>query len=252
VRRSWPDLPGVAVWPWPAGSELHVRIDDTAAHDPSSPVDAAAVEARWERLRRINPRHFDGPLLSVTRLEPGRHLVCRRSSYRFLAVQPEVETGVEQLSVTGVVLGHPEGGARCVLMGRRGRGTRIYGGMWELAPSGGLAAPPGRATLCEGDLVEQLRTEFREETGSNAALRGVSVRAVCQDLVARSYDVVFACRVNAAELTVGLVQRIECPSHWEYENLRWVPVARLREFDRDNAAEVIEPTRALFRFFGWA
>jgi hypothetical protein len=123
--------------------------------------------------------------------------------------------------------------------------TRMYGGMWELGPSGGVEPPPGRASLCEGDLVEQLQREFEEETGSSARLRGVRVAAVCHDLVAHSYDVVFVCEASAAE--VGAAG----PERWEYEGLRWAPVESLRDFDRGHAGEIIAPTRGLFRFFGW-
>jgi 8-oxo-dGTP pyrophosphatase MutT (NUDIX family) len=238
------------VWPWPEGVEFHARIADGEARGIQ--VDLAAAGTVWERMRAENPRLFDGPILSVERIEPGREIVCRPSSYRMLAVQPPtaggVETGVEQLSVTGAVLGRNEGKQECVLLGRRGRRTRIYGGMWELAPSGGIDPPRGRVSLCEADLIAQLQTELREETGLDAALRVLGVWAVCHDLVAHSYDVVFVCRVPIAWTTAGLEIK---PEAWEYEAVRWVPLARLKQFDQENAAEIIPPTRALFRFFGW-
>lgn len=245
-------MPGVAVWPWPAGTELHVRI----AHAPEEEVDEAAVERRWEQMCRHNPRLFDAPILSVVRMDAGREIVCERSSYKLLAVQDEVSTNVEQLSVTGVIVGQMKGTGvgglattDYLLLGRRGARTRIYGGMWELAPSGGIDAPEARSTLCQGDLIEQLQREFEEETGSHAKLSGVRVAAVCLDVVAHSYDVVFACEMPLDDVAVGLDVN---PERWEYAGLRWVPVGRLREFDRENAAEIITPTRAMMRFFGWA
>jgi ADP-ribose pyrophosphatase YjhB (NUDIX family) len=182
-------------------------------------------------------------------MDPGQEVVCRRSSYKRLTVQPAVATGVEQLSVTGVVMGRNEAGAECVLLGRRGRRTRIYGGMWELAPSGGIEAGPERRTLCEADLVEQLQREYEEETGSRDRLSAVRAAAVVHDPVAHSYDVVFVCRAPLAQAVTGLEVQ---PDRWEYEGVRWMPVASLARFDRENSADIIAPTRALLRFFGWA
>src|SRR5689334_13097137 len=113
MRQTWPDIPGVAIWPWPGHGGVQVRIVDR----PGPPTDVPAVEAEWRRLCAINPRFFDGPILSVEGLDPGREVRARIDRYRHLAVQPAVETGVDQLSVTGVVLSRAAAGDDRVFLG---------------------------------------------------------------------------------------------------------------------------------------
>jgi hypothetical protein len=244
MRRSWPDLPEIGIWAWPLGHEFRVRIEPPgAAHAPAPP--SPAIDSEWQRQCATNPKLFDGPVLSVTGLDPGREIRVRRDSYKRLAVQPAVETGVEQLSVTGIVLSRDARGREHVLLGRRGTQTRIYGGMWELAPSGGIDPPaPDRSSLCEGDLIEQLQREFVEETGIQSPLSALRPHALCQDLHARSCDIVFVCtleRFNHPPITA--------PDGWEYQGLRWAALAEIRRFESEHG--VIPPTRAMFRFLGW-
>ena len=246
MRRSWPDLPGVAVWPWPAGRELSVRIEP-APDQRDDPARAQAVDAEWRRRCAANPRLFDGQILSIVRIEPGEPIRARRDSYKSLTVQPEIETGVEQLSVTGVVLSRDESGAEQVFLGRRSGQTRVYAGMWELGPSGGIDPPPAnRPDLSEQYLIEQLRREFAEETGCASPLSDIRAAAVCQDFTARSHDIVFTCRAENLRPSPE-----SHPDRWEYDRAQWVPVRDIAQFDARNSAEIIPPTRALFRFLGW-
>ncbi len=233
----------MAVWAWPRGREVAIRIED----GPAPAVDEAAVEAEWGRQCAANPRLFDGPILSAVRIEPGEPIRARRDSYKHLAVQPAIDCGVEQLSVTGVVMMRDESGADRVFLGRRGTQTAVYPGLWELGPSGGVEPPPlGRASLCEGDLIEQVQREFAEETGYQVPLAGVHPHALCQDLRARSCDIVFVCRVGElGEKPAADAER------WEYERFDWVALTSIRELDMLHAESVIPPTRGLFRFFGW-
>ena len=240
MRRSWPDIPEVAIWPWPSGSELHVRIEPRA----STPADETA-DAEWVRQCAANPRLFDGPILSIAGLSPGSEIRARRESYKRLSVQPAVDTGVEQLSVTGIVLASDDAGAEHVLMGRRAADTRIYGGLWELGPSGGVDPPAGRLSLCEGDLLEQLQRELNEETGLSTRLRDVRIDALCQDLAARSCDIVLVCRVPDMEDFALPASK----TRWEYGEVCWVPLREMRRFDAEN--DLIPPSRALLRHLGW-
>lgn len=251
MSRTFADLPGITVWEWPAGAPVAVRVEGGPATGSAAGGEGrdAAVEAEWARMRRDNPRLFDGPVLSVARMDAGGEIVGRRDSYRRLVVQPAVPTGVQQLSVTGVILGPDDAGRECVLLGRRGRGTRMYGGMWELAPSGGLDPPaPGRADLAIDDLRAQLARELHEEVGGRPAgsLADAELAAVLHDAAAHSYDLTLRCRAGRALGEHGPVER------WEYDSVRWLPLADIAGFDRDHAAEIIPPTRALFRVLGWA
>jgi len=206
-------------------------------------------------MQASNPRLFDGPILSVVSLESGSDDVgairVRRGSYAMLAVQnpqiPEhVETGTDQLSVTAVVLSRDSAGKERILLGRRGMSTRLYGGMWELGPSGGVDAPaadtPLPRLITPADLARQVHEECREEM-EGLALHVESMPAITYDPVARSYDVVCLCRAD-------VVQDVST-ANWEYEGSRWVPLDEIAAFDRGHEVSIIAPTRALFRFFGW-
>ena len=53
----------------------------------------------------------------------------------------------------------------CVLIARRSEQTRVHGGLWELAPSGGIDPPASAPTLTLEYVRTQLATEMREELG---------------------------------------------------------------------------------------
>jgi 8-oxo-dGTP pyrophosphatase MutT (NUDIX family) len=246
VRIGYDGIDGVCVWRWPVDVEVRARIVES---EPTlSPERAGAVDAAWARHQSANPRLYDGEILSVVRMDPGHDIVCRRSRYKHLTVEPEVETGTDQLSVTAVVVGRDRRGRDTVLLGRRGAQTRIYGGMWELGPSGGVDPPPPlQTTFGEAELHEAILREVAEELGGRIRVRPLRVCAVTHDPRARSYDLVMVCVCN--EPTPHL--RMDETTDWEYQTARWVRTADLPRFDEVNAPSIIGPTRALFRFFGW-
>lgn len=227
---------------------------------PGPAVDESAVASRWAALRAGNPRYFDGPVLSVLSIgrdeRPDRgawtRIACRRGRYSHLAAQNPgagfVETYTDQLSVTAVVTGRDAAGREHVLLGRRGESTRIYGGMWELGPSGGVDAPAaGVSTLEEHELAKQVRSEVEEELGGSVRVDVGETPCMTYDAVARSWDVVARCRaigpVRAGAAAAG---------NWEYGRSEWVPVDAVGAFDALHAGSIIAPTRALLRFFRWA
>ena len=153
------------------------------------------------------------------------------------------------LAVTAIVVAG-EGGESRVLLGRRGARVRMYPGLWEFGPSGGVDSPP----LSVGRLgVEHLRShladEIAEELGPGAldalgaAVDAAEPVAIVRDQAARSDDVCFVVRAGG-----GLEEH---EANWEYSEARW---ATLKEAAALNAAEpeaMIPPTRALMRFLGW-
>lgn len=232
-----------------------IRID--AANGPlrvvvsrdGPPSLSAEVAAQWEKLRSENPRHYDGPVLSVVSFDAASNeMVTRRDRYPRLAVQPRVRTGVRLLAVTGVLIAKDAGGVEHVLLGRRGRETRVYAGMWEVGPSGGVACPPPSiGVLSEADLVASLRDEIEEESSLPPPSAAAPV-ALVRDHRAFSDDIVFRCDsggLEAARAAMG-------PANWEYEEHAWLPLGEVAAFDARHANEIIPPTRAIFRFFGWA
>ena len=104
------------------------------------PADATAWseqhETVWKTMLDANPRLHDGPIWSVVEADAAR-LTVRADRYKRLAVQDDATIGwlgVRQLGVKGLVIGHDRAGTPRVLLARRGSETRIYAGMWEIAP----------------------------------------------------------------------------------------------------------------------
>jgi hypothetical protein len=233
-------IPGIIAWPL-AGA-LDIRI----ARDPA-PEPTPAVAARWDQLRRENPRHYDGAVLSVVTFDPDTHeMLCRRDRYQRLAVQPQVHTGVHQLAVTAVLTAF-DGGGRCyTLLGRRSPETRIHGGMWELGPSGGVSPPAANIdTLTAADLHRHLADEVAEEVGLE--LPPGQIVAMVRDLTAFSDDVAIACELGSLE---AIAPRTGA-ANWEYTETLWLPIDAVRGFDATYGNEIIAATRALFRLLGW-
>ena len=233
---------------WPAPPALRVLMDHgrTAPRDPRT---IAAVENRWEELVAANPRMFNGPLLTVVGADLESGLVeCRRGDFKHLAVQDKVSTGTEILAVSGVVIARDRAGREHVLLGRRARQTRVYGGMWELGPSGGMPVPPdGVGDLCLDDFVRHLDEEMREEVGLELEGARCVCAGFCRDFIAHSLDVMVRVEVRQAVEDLPSASR-----DWEYEEVRWIALDDIGEFDRAHADQIIPPTRAFWRSFGWA
>lgn len=205
------------------------------------PPPSPEVERIWSEMAAKNPRLFDGPVLSITAFDPATGtLRIRWDTYKRLVVQPGVETGVRQFAVTAL-LTRPGPRAPEVLLGRRGLQTRMYDNMWEIGPSGGVdGVRPGAAEYTHEDIVEEVRREVREEAGLEI---GADARALAliYDHHARSHD---------------LVMRIDLPPgagddadhhDWEYQEVRWVPLDELRDWERARGHDMLGTTRAMIR-----
>ncbi len=240
VGGAVPGIPGVEAYAAHGEGSLRIVVI------PGAPTPASAeVVAAWEAMGAANPRLYNGPVLSVVSIDLERaEITCRRDEFRRLAVQPRVRTGVRVLSVTGVVTSRDASGREHVLLGRRGVSTRVYPGLWELGPAGGIPVPaPTIRELDERAIREQVLAEAAEEVG--IALRPGPIVALARDWIACSDDIVVRCEADG----VGSVGSPGSP--WEYDETRWVPVVEVPAFDREHAAGIIGPTRALFRVLGW-
>ncbi len=249
-------IPGVEAYRvHPRAPGLRVEVSDAA------PVFSAAqreqTELAWTRLCAGNPRLYSGPVLAVVSIDFERGVFhCRRDEFKRLAVQPEVRTGVHLLSVTGVLTARDAAGRRHVLLGRRGRQTRVYPGMWELAPAGGVPPPhASRGDLGEEDVVAQLLDEGEEELGLR--FERARVRPPCliaRDLIAHSDDVTLEIVHDEPGSMERLGEAMDATrgAHaWEYSQTLWVPLDTIRQFDAAHADEIIITTRASFRGLGW-
>ena len=240
-----------------APGELRLALDASA---PPAPDDETV--ARWEAMRRDKPRLFNGPMLACDSYDASSLTVrCRLERYQRLAVQPEVLTGVMQLSVTGVMLARDGLGREHVLLGKRSAATRLYEGMWELAPSGGIDPPATTSMLDSGarldgfDAWRQLVLEIDEELDLAIAPDPGRIVGLVSDPIAMSTDLVFRV-VLARPLedlrtpSSGRSGAVEA-SAWEYDDTRWVATDEIAAFDGREPGAIIPPTRALFRLLGW-
>lgn len=222
-------------------SDKPVRVDIL----PQAPAAAdARVDAEWERKRAINPRLFDGPVLSVLGIS-GNVITCQIDSYKRLVVQPEIETGVRMLSVTGVLIATDPAGRDRVLLGRRSHKTRMYGGMWQNCPAGGLDPVAGATQMNEADLAAELLREVKEEAGLEPATstppRPV---AVIYDEVARSHDLI-------VPVELGPVAELSTTRGWEYDELKWLDIGCVGDFEEEESGKIMAITREIFRVMDW-
>ena len=178
-------------------------------------------------MTAANPRLFDGPILSLAGFDPdsGR-VVCRRTSYRWLAVRDDVETGVALVAVNGVVTARDRAGHEHYLLARRSPRTWKYGGLWELSPAGGLE-PARDGPLPLGRLVDQLRHELLEEAGIDDPLADARPIGFYRDTAAHSFNVVFRAHLSRRLEEIVAATR---GTHWDTDATRWVPAASLPAF----------------------
>lgn len=222
----------------PVSGELTIEISDAPVD--IAPEIAQATERRWAQLLEDNPRHFDGPILAIDSFDPDTNTIrARREGYKRLAVQPEVDTGVRLLSVTGFITALDERHQPCVLIARRSDQTRVHGGLWELAPSGGIDPPANTSTLTLEHIRTQLAIEMREEIGLELDVTDAQPIALAVDEPGHSVDIVMRVDTNAP-----IPSMLACIDRtWEYTALQWVPLnVPTRYLD-----EMIPSSRALLR-----
>ena len=116
-----------------------------------APDQERAVTRLWDQALLAKPEMFDGPIITVERIEIAK-LIVRRAHYRHaVAARQATEIALRPLAVSGL-LSCPDG----VVFGRRAAFVSQGAGQWELVPSGGAE------TL---DLKRQILLELEEEIG---------------------------------------------------------------------------------------
>lgn len=241
-----PGVEGFRVVPGDAADPgVRVRLA-SSPRSPLPPRDEELVESLWQERCRDNPRLYNGPLLSVVSVDhDAGEYQCRRDDFRRLLAQPRVRTGVRLLAVTGAVFARDAAGVEHLLLARRGAQTRIYPGMWEIAPCGGVAPPPaGVGGLGEADLRAHVLEEAMEELGMRFGVGPVC--ALVRDEVAHSEDLAMRCDAGSLDDA----RRGFSGANWELSEARWVPLPELEEFDASHAGEIIAASRSLFRAMG--
>lgn len=233
---------------------------------------SSEIDRVWNALCADNPALYDGPIVRVESFDAERgEVVCSRSSFKHLATADRLGLSTRQLGIVGWITGRDRQGREHVLLGRRGSDTRVYQGLWENAPSGGvsprlLAAPPRETAI--DVLFEALREEAEEELAMTLASwtevsrSGASVRRWIVDDLAHSLDLV-------AEIDLGNIDptRIDqCGSaggvaggacarsrpDGEYLDAGWVARDEWSRFATSSPRDVLSPpTLALAASLGW-
>lgn len=230
---------------WNAFADGHRLTIEIGPGGNNTGIDAE-IDAAWEKISAANPRAFDGPILAFVSADHANNIVrARLDSYRRLAVQPAIDTGITLLGVTGVLEARDRSGTRHVLLGLRSHATRVFGGMWEFGPSGGLEPPANQQSAMDaGDLWRSLIGEIREEIGLRVDLEQTPPAGLLLDPAGQSVELVF--RVSLLETVEELTAMIDAPDRsqrWEYDAVRWVAIGELGAFA--SAQPCIQSTRAL-------
>lgn len=244
---------GVRVWRAAPGDETRFRVTLDA---PTDAPDDARVASAWEAMRGANPRLYDAPFLSVRRFDAdGPTLACAPDRYKRLAVRAALGAAMpgpapDLASVIGVLLARDADGGACALLGRRSPRTRIFGGLWEFAPAGGIDPDLGPGPLDAEALVGQVRRELPAETGlaADLPLGPARLLGVIATPGAHSHDVVLALDTGAE---TSALDALAGARSWEYEALRWLREADADEFDGVEAAGCTPQCRAVLRLLGW-
>ena len=243
---------GITILPVPRGVELHAEIGEML---PRGGEQVMRIEAVWNELRRENDRLHDGPILRAVSVDAeSGSLLCRRDTYRSLAVSARLGLGVRQLGVMGVITGRDRAGREHVLLARRAAQTRIYPGLWELAPSGGVTPPPlNMPRIGSRELSAALADEAEEELALDLSGQDSAAIAVLRDAHACSDDIVL--RIELAEPIDP--RRGTCPAsneaadRWEYVDVAWIALGEVHTFVDDHRHAVAPPTRAMLGWLGW-
>lgn len=242
----------IAVHPLPHGAGVRVRVTRRGAVTTTPDEDAA-----WASRCALNPRLHDGAILAVCGLDAaaGAMDVAEDSFKRLVA---RADGSVRLLGVKAIIVGVDARAAEHVLIARRHPHTRCYGGLWELAPSGGVGPgvidPASPECVREGDLLRHLAHEAAEELGIDlhgATDAGASPAcALLVDGAARSVDVVFAVRWRGVINPRAAVCRAP-DRDWEYIDTAWLARRDARSWVKANGQAVSPATMKLLTWMGW-
>ncbi len=222
-----------------------------------------AHERAWLTLQAQSPRLHDGPIWSVVEARAEK-LAVRPEQYKRLAVQAEPgeggvvgvgDLGVRMLGVKGLLLGQEQGsGTQRLLIARRSSQTRVYQGLWELAPGGGVDV---RRALSPQVILDTLAQELEEELAMTLPPACTPrAHALVIDPIALSVDILL--RVDWP-LPVPASGRATCaagacatgPGMWEYADAVWISRDELRAFVGRGVHALTPPTLAVLHHIGW-
>ena len=210
---------------WPACA-LHPDVQVAVIGEMEKLPDAveAAVERLWQESRRRFPSLFNGRVLTVETIAPGR-IACRWTEYRRVAAQFR-DTGMfEALRVRPLAVCGPLLCADGVVLGRREAGAVYLAGYWQVPPAGNVDARAVRDGAA--DFRAGLLHELHEELGiAPGAVTGI--RPLCAVEHPGTHVVDIACRIDTG-LDAGAIHAAHGRARdRELDELRIVPLAELQ------------------------
>jgi hypothetical protein len=224
-------------------------------HDAPTPSVSTELQQRidqaWADQRAANPSLFDGPILSVSSIDARSGTitcVCERFARLMVQSDPAVgDLGVRLLGIKAIVRGRDTHQREHVLLARRGREVRVYPGLWEIGPAGGVDIA-GSGTFTHDALTRTLIDEAHEElalelTPEQIAPPALIVHdelALCHDLIA---PVTWSKPINPRWT---LCASAACANS-EYLDACWVPIDELPGFMRDHAHAISPVTHVALR-----
>lgn len=230
---------------------VSVRVEWGAEHRSGcSQAERKQVDRVWREMREQNDALYDGPIARVLSADIETGVVlCGRSTFKHLVTAGRLGRDVRQLGIVGWLIGMNRAGVEHVLLARRSSSTRVYPGMWENAPSGGVTAGED-----ERSLFRMLEDEAEEELGmalpSLASGRSAFVGWM-RDPIARSLDLIV--RVEVGEVDPS---RAPCfgagDGRWEYTDAAWLSHADAPAYFAKHREAISPPTLALARKLGWS
>lgn len=198
------------------------------APEPSPPPDIERrVDRLWAQQQAKDENLFDGRMFSVSQLDDNRIIGGFTGYRRFVAqtLQPELfdHLKVRSLAVSGFMT-CPDG----VVFGHRSETVLQDGGLWELAPSGGIDE---QALTADGgiDLQGQILRELEEETGLTAAqVASVEPWRLVEDDQSHVIEAILRIAVTAGR--EAILAAHGTTSGGEYSTIEVVPAAALAAF----------------------
>lgn len=244
-----PDPPAsIEILPLAPGQGVTIRVD----RQPAPPLTRRELDA-WTELLRDRPRLFDGAVYSVSAFDPAtRHITLAHDSFARVCLG-----SARLLGVKAVVLGSDPASVPHVLINRRHPGTRVYGGLWEAGPGGGVSpreTPAVDSIITVESLAQHLSREGQEELGldlareSDLVVRGPSMFLL--DHAACSLDLVFVVTLNATIDPRAAACRAQ-DRDWEYLDSAWLSRADTPRFLQQHAHAIAPTLPALLHALHW-
>ena len=197
------------------------------------------VDAAWSELCAQNPKYFNAPILTFETYDAQSGVLSARvDEYKHHAVRQQIDLGISLLAVTAC-LARPRPDATYYLLGQRSARSHMYGGLWELGPSGGIEPADHEATISFRGLLNQVDREVREEIGISVCQRPAAAISLVHDAHAGSTDI---------HVGIVLGDEHKLNPNWEYDDTRWVTLDDLIEWCEAKPDEIIPTTIAHARF----